>query len=119
MQLTKNFHSSEFACKCGCNSGSISKILVDKLQIARIESGIGYQITSGLRCPTHNKREGGLSSSAHLSGLAVDIATPDSNTRIKVLTGLIHAGFHRIGFAKSFIHADIDKSKPFPTCWIY
>ena len=89
------------------------------LQNARNQAGIGFTITSGIRCPSYNKKSGGLASSAHLTGLAADIATPDGLTRHKLLSSLISAGFNRIGIAKSFIHVDIDSAKPSPTCWIY
>ena len=119
MQLSANFHSDEFACKCGCGLANISNELVKKLQFARDMANTGFVITSGLRCPSHNKKEGGLASSAHLKGFAVDIATPDSLTRQIILSGLFEAGFTRIGISKSFIHVDVDKTKPGPACWLY
>jgi zinc D-Ala-D-Ala carboxypeptidase len=117
--LTKNFSLSEFNCKCGCGDSNISHKLVHKLQKAREIAGVSFKITSGVRCQMHNKKSGGLASSSHVTGLAADISTPDGLNRHKVLSGLIGAGFTRIGIAKSFIHADIDTSKPFPTIWLY
>ena len=119
MKLSANFTSAEFACKCGCGLSNINPQLVQMLQNARNKAGIAFSITSGLRCPAHNKKEGGLASSAHITGLAVDIAAPDGLTRYKILNSLMSVGFKRIGIAKSFIHVDIDRTKPSPTIWIY
>jgi len=119
LKLSTHFISNEFSCKCGCGLSNISQTLINKLQSARYEAGIPFVITSGSRCPAHNKREGGLASSAHITGLAVDIAAPDGLTRYKILNSLMSVGFKRIGIAKSFIHVDIDRTKPSPTIWIY
>jgi hypothetical protein len=35
-----------------------------------------------------------------------------------LLPALIHAGFTRIGIAKTFIHADVDDKKP-NAIWLY
>lgn len=119
VKLTENFFADEFACKCGCGLNNINKSLVSMLQIAREQAGIGFTVTSALRCPVHNRNEGGLPSSSHLKGLAVDIKADSSQTRQKILSALISAGFDRIGIARSFIHVDIDSSKPANVCWLY
>lgn len=114
MQLTKNFKRSEFACKCGCGFDGIDLRLVNKLQEARDLAGVPFRITSGCRCPKRNKEAGGEADSAHLLGLAADIATPTSYARYRILKALIDVGFTRIGinFAQNFVHADIDAQKP-------
>tara|TARA_R110002167_G_scaffold91458_1_gene246107 strand:- start:176876 stop:177232 length:357 start_codon:yes stop_codon:yes gene_type:complete len=118
MKLTKDFDSSEFSCNC-CGLSNISSKLVKWLQVARDFAGIPFVITSGTRCPVHNKKSGGLASSAHLAGYAVDIAVDNGRERHIILAALIKAGFTRIGISKHFIHVDIDPSKPSPTIWLY
>lgn len=93
--------------------------LVQMLDIARGYAGIPFKITSGFRSPDQNKKAGGVDDSAHLSGLAVDIACPDSGSRYKMTNALLRAGFNRIGVGKTFIHADIDSSKPQNVIWDY
>lgn len=96
-------------------------LLLDK---AREISGTPYRINSGVRTPFHNKSVGGKSNSAHLSTrqggpCAVDIAVKGSRDRFLILKGLIAAGCHRIGVAKTFIHADGAKDLDPQVTWVY
>lgn len=117
--MTNYFERSEFECKCGCGRNEISKELIIKLNQARHEAKTPFVITSGYRCPSHNKSIGSLPSSSHPKGLAVDIKAENSNHRMQIIKGLIGSGFSRIGISKKFIHADIDKSKPQQLAWVY
>ena len=78
-----------------------------------------FKITSGIRSKEVNQRVGGVKDSAHLKGMACDISTVDSRTRMRVLYGLIKVGFNRIGIGSNFIHVDDDPSKPEDVCWLY
>ena len=120
-QLSKNFTSEEFACKCGCGYDTPNPELIRMLQAARDMYGKPIRITSGCRCIKHNRNVGGASSSAHLVGKAADIATPTGKDRYLIIESLMAAGFKRIGinFKQRFIHADIDDSKPHPTIFSY
>jgi uncharacterized protein YcbK (DUF882 family) len=93
--------------------------LLDALQQARTLAGIPFLITSGYRCPIHNRKVGGVEDSAHTRGLAVDIKLIDTKTAFTIVKALIRAGFERIGIGSGFVHADIDTSKPAPTFWVY
>jgi zinc D-Ala-D-Ala carboxypeptidase len=116
--LIKNFKENEFLCSCGCKLNNINYDLVSKLEKARFISGIPFVITSACRCQKHNKAVGGVATSSHLFGLAVDILVESSDIRQKVLNSLIKVGFVRIGISKNFIHVDIDSSKN-NSVWIY
>jgi len=121
--LTKNFSSSEFACRCGCGLQNISMELVDTLQHIRDSYPSPISITSGTRCVEHNRNVGGAASSSHLVGpsgfsLAVDIACPSSTSRYMLLRVLIVC-FVRIGIAEKFIHVDIDFKKSSGVLWTY
>lgn len=111
------FRMSEFACPC-CGRVELDATFVLKLDLAREIAGVPFVITSGYRCPAHNAEVGGVKQSAHMAGLAADIACPDSVTRLKILRGLIVAGFRRIGIGKNFVHCDVDTSKP-NNVWLY
>ena len=114
------FTPDEFECPC-CQRGSrkmdFGMILI--LDHAREEAGIPFFINSAYRCPDHNAEVGGVSSSAHVRGYAVDIACEGSRSRHKIVTALLNNGFHRIGVAGDFIHADKDPDKPGSVMWVY
>lgn len=109
------FKMSEFDCKCGkCIGGSeyMSLELLEMLDYARGLAGFPFVVTSGYRCAAHNKAVGGVIGSAHTKGLAVDIKCLNSNTRFKMLKAFFAAGFNRIELAPTWIHVDVDPSKP-------
>ena len=115
----KYFSHDEFDCKCGCGKNNINLSLLMCLDKARDLAGIPFVITSGCRCSFWNDANGGSPNSAHMGGMAADIAVPNSPARFKILKSLIEAGFLRIGVAKDFIHVDIDGTKPVEVCWMY
>lgn len=71
-----HFKYDEFRCKC-CGKlppNGIDPNLVLKLEILRKMLGDKpIIITSGYRCPTHNKKVNGAQNSQHLYGKAADI----------------------------------------------
>lgn len=91
--------------------------LVRMLDRARGLAHIPFHITSGYRPPAQNEVVGGVQDSAHLRGLAVDIACYDSRARMKMVTALIVAGCRRLGVYRSHIHADVDDSLPADVLW--
>lgn len=117
--MTSYFNQKEFACKCGCGADDISPELVVRLNAARHAADTPFTITSGLRCTAHNAASGGSPSSSHLNGTAVDIKCTGGAQRYTIIQALLDAGFSRIGIAKSFIHVDIDPSKPTGVVWTY
>lgn len=109
------FKPSEFACKCGqCGGGfeRMSPELLERLDAARALAGIPFVISSGFRCPAHNKAQGGVADSAHTRGYAADIQCRDSHSRFVIVKALLEAGFRRIELAPTWIHADCDPDKP-------
>lgn len=121
----KFFHLSEFDSPDEVGSGKYMKLdFVRKLDEARELANVSFKITSGFRTKAYNeqlKLRGYKASnnSAHLKGVAADIATPTSEIRYKVLSALIRVGFNRIGIGKTFIHADTDHTKTPEVCWHY
>jgi len=132
MQLTKNFSLSEFLKSNTATRLDIKEqfnppqsvldnitALVTKLQVARDYFGEPMVFTSGYRCDKLNKAVGGVANSAHTSGKAVDIEFHSEAHAKKLIEALIKSGFKRIGLGWSFIHVDIDHTKPHPACWLY
>ena len=117
----KHFKQSEFACRCGCGLSNPDPELVRMLDKARGISGCAYRITSASRCEKHNAEVSDCKNpedSPHLKGLAADIACSDSFARIRIVIGLILAGFRRIGISKLHVHVDAESGKPW-ALWIY
>jgi uncharacterized protein YcbK (DUF882 family) len=92
--------------------------LVALLQNVRNIIGKPIHINSGLRCPENNRRVGGASDSAHLSGYAADIAVNSSHYRYEFLAVAMDL-FERVGIAKTFIHVDVDPDKAKEVVWMY
>ena len=111
--MTNYFSREELECKC-CGKYIIDDDLLSRLNRARELAGIPFIITSGYRCQKHNSDVGGVPTSAHTTGKAADIAFKDSAQCFKIIKALYDSGFKRIGinFAKSFVHCDVDGSKP-------
>jgi uncharacterized protein YcbK (DUF882 family) len=114
----KYFTDKEFDCPC-CNQNEMDGNFLDQLDKARGYAGTSFVISSGYRCPAHNGVVGGSITSSHLEGEAADIVVRNSNQRCKILSGLIRAGFIRIGIGKTFIHVDNDYSKTLNVVWLY
>jgi len=117
--VVANFKSSEFACKCGCGKEYMRADFILTLQAARTVSDCSYIISSGYRCKQHNANEGAKPTSSHPKGCAADIKAKRLHTRFRILNGLIHAGFGRIGIGKDFIHVDDDGDKRGEIIWLY
>ena len=113
---TKYFKTDNMIdCPCGCGMTIESEELLTKLDTARELAGVPFVITSGARCPHYNDVVKKFSkTSSHRLGLAVDIATPTSQSRYKIQKALFDVGFTRIGYngPKKFLHVDVDKDKP-------
>lgn len=75
-QLSDNFKSSEFDCKCNresCDTTYIDTDLINYLQNKRNEVSKSFHINSGFRCTAHNRDVGGKPGSIHMQGKAADV----------------------------------------------
>ena len=119
----EHFTDKELACPC-CGEVRFNAEARAMFNEAREVSGIAYVPNSACRCEDHNAEVGGSTESAHLFGgwretTAMDIRVRNSRERFLILSGLIAAGFTRIGIAKTFIHADADPGKDPRVVWLY
>ena len=112
------FKPDEFCCKCGCGLCNPHPQLVAVLDAVRKDYGAPIHITSGCRCNAHNEKVGGVPSSAHTKGFAVDIRCDSSADRASLLP-VLQRYFDRIGIAKTFIHVDLDPDLPHGVTWVY
>jgi len=114
------FTYSEFDSPDEPGSGSeMSPVLLGMLDAARKHYGKSITVNSGFRTESHNAKVGGVKTSSHLKGLAVDIKVDSSSNRFVLYEALRKVGFRRIGVAKTFIHADIDPDKSPDVMWVY
>ena len=111
MQLTKNFHSDEFACHCGCGGVQIDSALASGLQIVRDAVGLPVIVNSGYRCASHNAKIGGSKNSYHLVGMAADISVSGMSCETLYHYAEIFVGFRNGGMGiypdENFIHVDV------------
>ena len=71
----KHFEMGEFACK-HCQQlprGGMDTRLLDVLDKMRERLGEPLVVSSGYRCPTHNRNSSGASQSYHMKGMAADV----------------------------------------------
>ena len=94
-------------------------VFLQLLDKARAHAQIPFRISSGYRTKEHNKKVGGVDSSAHLKGLAADIVCNNSSDRFTIINALIFVGFTRIGVQKGFIHVDNDMTRISFVLWLY
>lgn len=118
----KHFTPQEFRCPCGeCARGyrDMQVRLLALLDQARAHAGIPFTVTSSIRCEAWNELVGGVDSSAHLRGWAVDIAANTGDKRWRILDAARAVGFDRIGVARTFVHLDCDPTKAARVLWTY
>jgi len=105
IRLTENFALAEFACRC-CGAVRVDPELVQKLQQLRDRIGKPIAITSGYRCPAHNRAVGGAAQSQHMYGAAADI-TVKGMAPATVADHAEAIGFGGIGRYSTFTHVDV------------
>ncbi len=110
VQLSANFSLHEFECR-HCGAVMIDSELVRRLQTARDKIGRPLVVTSGYRCPAHNKAVGGAANSQHLYGKAADVTCPDVSPGqlYDILEPLFPDG--GAGLYPGFVHVDIRDEK--------
>ena len=109
------FTREEFKCKCGgryCNGypAEMQEAVVKIADAARAHFGKPAHVISGLRCKQWNAHEGGVATSQHMYGEAIDLRIDgvDSETlRQFVATQPGHRYSYRINSTN--VHFDINK----------
>lgn len=77
-----------------------------------------YVVNCAYRSVEWDKSKGRSGLSSHCKGLAMDIKTPNHRDRLHLVNHLLQLGVKRIGIAATFIHFDLDSSKP-ASIWLY
>lgn len=120
MQLTSNFHLSEFACKDGTPVPKELipnvQVLANNLQVLRDHLGEPIHINSGYRSPAHNAKVGGKKNSYHMKAMAADITCKSKTPKqlAAVIEKLIAAKKMKqggVGIYPGFVHYDVRGSR--------
>ena len=104
IRVSPHFKLREFQCRC-CGLVKLSPRLLQMLETLREEARMPLVVTSGYRCPDHNRRVGGAAHSLHLDGCAADIlAAPEAQKRLFAMARSI--GFSQVicGDHKKYLH---------------
>lgn len=118
-KLSENFNSLEFDCHgSGCCSETIiNPKLVEYVQKIRDHFGKSITVTSGYRCPVHNKRIGGATGSRHSKGDAADIVVsgvaPREVAKYAESIGIKGIGLYETDADGHFTHVDTRDVKSF------
>ena len=103
------FTIDEFRCKhCGAlPEGGMSNVLLEKLDELRANIGHPIYVSSGYRCPHHNRVVGGVPNSQHVLGTAADIIC-NAVTVSRLAEEARKVGFDGLGvyYYDGFCHVD-------------
>ena len=105
----KYFSPVEFACKCGCGCDTQPDIALLRLaEEVRTHFDAPCIVSSGIRCEKHNQAVGGVASSRHLAGKAMDFCIR-GKTAIETLSYVQKLPAVRYAYAidKNFVHMDV------------
>ena len=75
--LSDHFSEDEMRCPCGCGIYTVTQDLIAGLEDLRRYINQQIIVTSGHRCPGHDKAVGGSGSGPHTLGMAADIYSPN------------------------------------------
>lgn len=117
----KYFSYAEFDSPDAPGSGAknMSADFIHQLDKVRAAVGFPLVVTSGYRTPAHNAKVGGVAGSSHTKGLAVDLRALTDAQKRAIAKAAIAQGITRIGWGRTFIHLDVDGSKPQKVTWGY
>lgn len=116
----KYFKDSEFkACVPSCSLADMNFNFIALLDKIRETAGIPIVLNSAYRSVAYEKSCGRAGTSSHCKGIAVDIRCSSSVNRARIIDSIYKVcSYPRIGVASTYIHFDIDMSKP--RCfWLY
>ncbi|MDR3280203.1 MAG: DUF882 domain-containing protein [Synergistaceae bacterium] len=104
IRVSPHFKLREFQCGC-CKTVKLRPELLAMLEELRRLRNSPIVITSGYRCPKHNRAVGGAAFSRHMNGAAADIYAPHAE-QITLEAHARAVGFAEIirGGKKNYLH---------------
>ena len=114
------FHPSEFTrCNPPCKKSDMHPETLCKLNKSRHIAGIPFVLNCAYRSPAHDRARGRSGTGAHTLGRGVDVRCYSADTRYKIITAAIEAGFTRIGVADTYVHLDDSPTHAQCVVWTY
>jgi uncharacterized protein YcbK (DUF882 family) len=109
--LTKHFSKREMACP-HCQVCLMRDQFMLQLEALRTSMNRALTVSSGYRCPDHNRSIGGAKNSQHLKGNAADISTAGmTEEEIKQLIEIAKTLFTAVVKGPGFVHVDLGPSR--------
>ncbi len=119
VQLAPSFVSTEFDChgKDCCSETLVDQKLVEYLQKIHDHFKKATYVSSGYRCPVHNKNVDGATGSHHTKGQAADIyingVEPREIAKYAESIGIKGIGLYETDKDGHFVHVDVRPTKSF------
>lgn len=118
-KLSKHFNLREFQCLC-CERVKLAPEILTVLENLRSAlNGKPIIVTSGYRCPEHNRNVGGSADSDHLHGWAVDIVVEGMEPAElkRLVTPYLHEGRLGTYTDKKCLHIGVVRRPGHPDEW--
>ncbi len=118
----EHFEEAEFLCRCGCGRADMQQAFMVRLQQIRISFRRAMVVTSGFRCPEHDRAVSGAG--VHPTGRAADIAVSGRDS-FRLLDLAIGKGMTGIGLKQHgphderWMHLDDTSGATRPWVWSY
>lgn len=108
----RHFTREEFRCRCGKCGGfpaePVEKLIMIADAIREKTDGKPAVVSSGVRCTAHNTAVGGVATSRHLKGWAMDFAVQGwTSTKLDAVVGSMPGVAYHYKIDNSYVHMDV------------
>jgi uncharacterized protein YcbK (DUF882 family) len=112
--ISENFTTQELRCRC-CGEVMVEEDLVNALEELRELVGGPLFVTSGYRCPAHNRAVGGAKNSYHMKGMAADVWSDVVSPKNMAYCATLVSAIKGVGLYRNFVHVDVREKSAY---WI-
>ena len=113
-----HFKEEEFNCS-ETGENDMTGTFMRRLEQCRYIFDKPMVINSGYRSPKHSIEAAKDKPGEHSQGMAADVACDSSRDRYDLVRAAIHAGFHRLGIADTYVHLGLSYRKDKDVIWLY